>query len=113
MARQELRKPIDVLLTEKNKIDQILTSIQDRYNRFQEELQKLRAEQYSFREGKETLSNTNQNKPARRVFDHQITECQKRVEEVLKELDLVEKDRVIQGSKLKALEKSIKELQNA
>jgi chromosome segregation ATPase len=113
MARQELRKPIDTLLNEKNKLDGIITSIKDRYDRFHEELNKLRYEQHSYREGKETLQNSNQNKPARRVFDQQIAECQKRIEEVLKELDNVEKERVVQSSKLKAIEKSIKELQNA
>lgn len=113
MARQELRKPIDTLLTEKNKLDATLTGVKDRYDRYQEELTKLRYEQHSYREGKETLQNSNQNKPARRVFDQQIAECQKRVEEVLKELDNVEKERAVVSSKLKAIEKSIKELQNA
>lgn len=113
MARQELRKPIDTLLNEKNKLDGKLTNIKDRYDRFQEELQKLRYEQHSYREGKETLQNSNQNKPARRVFDAQIVECQKRIDEVMKELDTVEKERVVQSSHLKAIEKSIKELQNA
>lgn len=113
MAKQELRKPIDTLLTEKNKIDQSLTSIKDRYDRYHEELQKLRFEQHGYREAKETLSNTNQNKPGRRVFDQSIADAQRRIDEVLKELDQVEKDRVVVASKGKAIERSIKELQNA
>lgn len=113
MARQELRKPIDSLLTEKNNLDKKLTTVKDEYDRYQEELGKLRQDQFSFREGKEALSPSNQNKPARRVFDANIAECQKRIEEVLKSLDDVEKRRVVVTSQLKAIEKSIRELQNA
>lgn len=113
MAKQELRKPIDALLTEKSKIDQNLTSIKDRYDRFHEELQKLRYEQHGYREAKETMQNSNQNKPARRVFDQNIAEAQLRIDVIMKELDNVEKDRVVWASKGKAIERSIKELQNA
>lgn len=113
MARQELRRPIDTLLSEKNKLDQILISINDEYTKYQTQLQELRYEQHGYREAKETLQNSNQNKPARRVFDTQIAEAQRKIDDILKMLDEVEKRRVVQASKLKALEKSIKELQNA
>lgn len=114
MARQELKKPIATLLDEKSKIDIKLTEITDRYTRFQTELQTLRYEQASYREAKEQLQNTNSNKAARRVFDSYISAAQKRIDDVVnKEIDQCEKDRVVAVSHKQAIEKSIKELQNA
>lgn len=113
MAKMELRKPIDLLLTEKNNINKQLTTIQDQFNVKQELLTSLRSDQFSCREGKEHLSVSNMNKPARRVFDNQIAQLQMKIDEVLKELDVLEKDRVVVSSRAKAIDKSLKELQNA
>lgn len=113
MAKVELRKAIDSLLNEKREIDKHLTRVNDEFNAKQEELGKLRRDQHSMREAKETLSNTNSSKPAKRVFDQQIADAQLRVNEILKGLDQLEKDRVVWSSKGKAIDKSIKELQNA
>lgn len=113
MAKAELRKPIEILMIEKNKIDGQLTTLKDQYESMHAELQKLRFEQMSYREGKETLQPSNQNKPARRVFDAQIASAQLRIDVIMKSLDQLEKDRVVTTSRVKAIEKSIKELQNA
>lgn len=113
MAKVELRKPIATLLDEKAKLDQNTTTINDKYNRFSEELQRLRQEQFSYREAKEHLQNTNSNKPARQVFDQNIASTQRRIDEVLKELDIAEKERVVASSRAKAIDSSIKQLQNA
>lgn len=113
MAKIELRKAIDSLMKEKNDIDKQLTRINDGFQAKHEELGRLRADQHSMREAKETLSNSNSSKPAKRVFEQQISSAQLRVNEILKEVDQLEKDRVVWSSKVKAIEKSIKELQNA
>lgn len=113
MAKMELRKPIAMLVEEKNKIDQKFNDVVERYTVSQTALQTLRSEQYSYREAKEHLQNTNSNKAARKVFDDQIAKAQLGIDEALKKLDLIEKDRVVIDSQRKAIEKSIKELQNS
>ena len=113
MARVEMRKPISSLMDEKSKLDLLMTALGDRYTRWQTELAERRANQFAYREGKNALSNSNSSKPARKVFDEQIAAEQLALEKCIKELDLVEKERVAVHSKLKAIEKSIKELQNA
>ena len=113
MAKMELRKPIDILLNEKNSIDKKLTTINDQFTVKQEKLTSLRHDQFSCREGKEQLSNSNMNKPAKRVFDKQIAEIQLVINDVMKELEELEKQRVVIDSQRKAIDKSIKELQNA
>ena len=113
MARPELRKSIDSLMQEKNKLDQQLTTLQDRYIVAQDQLRSARGDQHGAREAKEALSNSNMNKPARRVFDQDIAIAQKIIDDVLKEIDLLEKDRVVVASKVTAIAKSIKELQNS
>lgn len=109
----ELRKPIDLLFTEKNEIDKKLTTLQDQFNVKHEKLTALRQEQFHCREGKEQLSASNMNKPAKRVFDKRIVELQIEIEAVSKELEEVEKQRVVVTSLRKGIEKSIKELQNS
>lgn len=113
MAKHELRKPLDTLLTKKNELDQKKITINDQHTRYQTELQSLRNDQTAYRTAKETLSNTVSNKPSRKVFDDQISTIQLRVNEVLKELDRVEKDNEVVVSQIKAIDKSIKELQNS
>lgn len=113
MARVELHKPLDKLYQERNKIDQQLTTIKDEYDNAHEQLKNMRADQFAYKEGKAALSNTNQNRAARKVFDDSIASCQKSIQDILQKLDVIEKNRVIWYSKSKAIEKSIKELQNA
>lgn len=113
MPRMEMRKPIDALMTEKAKIDQKLTEFKDKYELLSAKLQELRASQFHFREGKAALSNSNMNNPAKKVFDQQISTAQKEIEETLKSIDELEKDRTVWTSKGNAMLKSIKELQNS
>lgn len=113
MARVELRKPIEGLMEEKTKIERQLTNINDHYTKYHTQLSQLRADQFSYREGKETLSNTVQNKPARRVFDQKIADCQLEIDKTMKLLEDVEKERVVWSTKLKAMDKSLNELRNA
>lgn len=113
MARQELRKPIDMLLEEKNKIDAGLTALNDKYNLLQKDLQDARMEQQHIREAKETLSNNNANKPARKLFDDQICVLQRKIEDISNQFSSLEKDRVVLDSKGKAIQKSLSELRNA
>jgi small-conductance mechanosensitive channel len=113
MTKQNLRKPTDLLFTQKGEIEKQLTQFNDRFILLQEQLNELRGEQSGLREAKETLSNTNTNKPAKVAFDKRISEIQLIINAKLKELDTVEKDRIAVTSRLKAIEKSIKELQNA
>lgn len=113
MPRHELRKPIDTLLDEKNKLDRQLTDINDRRERFVTEMQTLRQDQFSYRQAKETLPNTVQHKPAKRVYDQKIVEAQRRVDEIQKELEQVEKDHVVIKSRAIAISRSLKELQNS
>jgi len=113
MAKMELRKPISLLFDEKTKIESQVTGLVNELNMRQEKLQKLRSEQFGYREAKEHLPNNNSSKPARKVFDDNIAACQRGIDEVLKEMDKLEKDRSVVSSKLKSIEKSIKDLQNA
>lgn len=113
MAKVELRKAIDSLLKEKQSIDAQLTSINDGFTLSQEQLMNYRREQASYREARATLSNTNQSNPAKKVLNQQISEAQLKVDEILKSIDKLEKDRVVWAAKGKAIDKSIKELQNA
>lgn len=112
MAKMELRKPINSLLEEKSKLDQQLTTIMDEYNVTTEKLASTRADLFSYRESKEHLSQTNLNKAARLVFDKNIAECQKQLQDISGILEKIEQRRVIVHGKIKAMEKSIKELQN-
>ena len=113
MARHDLRKPIDTLLTQKAKLDQDKITLNDRHTLLQTKLQSLRSDQMAFRNGKETMSNTVSNRAARKVFDDQISALQLTINEVLKELDDVVKQDEVLVSKIKAIDKSIKELQNS
>ena len=113
MAKYELRKPLDILLQQKQKLDQEKISINDQHTRYQTELQDLRNSQTGFRTAKESLSNTVSNRAARKVFDDQISQMQLRVNEVLKELDAIDKKNEVVVSQIKAMDKSIKELQNS
>lgn len=113
MARQELRAPINALLEDKSKLDVAFTDLKNKYDVLSTELQRKRNEQSGYREAKETLQNTNSNKPARRVFDQRIADCQISIDETLKKLEELEKDRVVKSSQIVAISKSIKELQNA
>jgi hypothetical protein len=113
MTNQNLKKAVDVLFTEKSRIDKQMTEINDRRTRFATELQEKRAEQFGYREAKESLPNMELHKPARKVLDDEAFRCQSRIDQLLKELDQVEKDALVWGSKSRAIEKSIKELQNS
>lgn len=110
MARMELRKPIDTLLNEKNKFDKQMTELQDKYNACGERLQTYRAEQAANREAKERLSNTQSNKIARKVLDQGIADAQVEINKIQIEIEELEKNRVVVGSRLKAIEGSIAEL---
>jgi chromosome segregation ATPase len=111
MVSQNLKRPIDTLLTEKNKLDNKKTTLNDLHIRYTTELQQLRNDQNSYRTAKESMSNTVSNRAARKVFDDQIAQLQLRVNEVLKELDKITKDNEVVESQVKAMAKSIKELQ--
>lgn len=113
MARVEMRKPIDTLTKEKNVIELKLTELKDKFDLAQTQLQDLRNEQFAYREGKASLSNTASNNAAKRVFDEKIKEAQKKVEELSNVMNDLEKDRTVWTSKYNAITKSIKELQSA
>lgn len=113
MAKQELKKPIDILFNKKNELEKRLTEIKDRYTLLEDQLGKIRKEQFGCKEAKERLPNTNEHKPAKRVLEQQIAAYQKEIQDKLKELDVCEKDRVVWSSQLKAMERSIRELQSA
>lgn len=113
MARAELRRPIDTLLSEKAKLDQRKITINDLHTRYQTELQQLRSDQNGYRTASESMQNTVSNRAAKKVFSDQISQLQLRVNEVLKELDKASKDNEVIESQCKAMEKSIKELQTA
>lgn len=113
MAKHELKKPIDLLLSKKNELEKKLTENRDWFTRYGEELQALRHEEFTCKEGKETLSQSNANKPARRVLDNQIAVVRKAAEDKQKQIEEIEKQRVVISSELKAIESSIRELQRA
>jgi chromosome segregation ATPase len=113
MARHDLKKPIDTLLTAKNALDQKKISINDQHTRYTTELQQLRSDQNGYRTASESMSNTVSNRAAKKVFSDQIAQLQLRVNEVLKELDRITKENEVVESQVKAMAKSIKELQSS
>lgn len=113
MAKIELRKSIQALLDEKNDINKQLQRIEDEFKMLHEKLQVQRGEQFGYKEGLATMTQSAQNGPARRVLTNNIAKCEMIIKGVQDDIDRVEKDRVVWASKGKALDKSIKELQNA
>lgn len=113
MARLELRNARNTLIEEKNRLDQEMTTLTDKYNLAVETLGQHRRLQFEYREGKESLPNTNSSKGAKKVFNDKIVEHQIKIDEIQKTLEEYEKSRVVLASKIKAMDKSIKELQTA
>lgn len=113
MARQELKAPLSKLFDEKSKHETSINTIKDKITIKQEQLLVARREKDGYREAKEHLSNTASNKPAINVFNQGIAEAEKKCQDINTELDVLQKDYEVVNSKIKALERSIKELQNA
>ena len=113
MAKIELRKAVDSLLNEKGMLDKQMTQLKDRIIVLQEGMQQYRNDENGYREAKLQLGNTASSVPARKVMDRGIAEAHKKFEDVLKEHDEAQKTYEVLNGKIKSLEKSIRDLQNA
>ena len=113
MAKLELRKAVSALMDEKSKWDAQATQHKDKLAVLQQQFQEARNSEHGYREAKETLPRSNASRPATIVFDREIANSHKQAEDLLKEIEAISKQLDIVVSKAKALDKSIRELQNA
>lgn len=113
MAKQELRISVQKLLEEKASLEKQIITIRDKKNGAAEQLAKLRQDQFSYREAKQTLASKDVNKHAKMVLDKQITECQLKIDPIQKELELHDQEYDKVNGTLKNIANAIKELEGA
>lgn len=113
MAKQELRVSVQTLMEEKASLEKQLIAIRDRRQAAVDRLTKLRANQFSYREAKQTLPSKDTFKHAKLVLDNQITQCQLEIDPIQKELEGHEQEYEKTNSTLKNIVSAIKELEGA
>lgn len=113
MAKESLRVPISSLMEEKTQINNKLINVRDRANKVHEDLARLRQEEYSYREASEALGSNAKSKPAKIVFQRQLTEVRKEIEAKQQEWEVLEKERIILTSQVASIEGSIRDLSKA
>lgn len=111
MARQELRKPVDVLATQRNKIDQEIITIKDQMEVEHKKMSDARADQFGAKEAIAGLSPQASNNLPRKILRQSLDEARGIADGHSAAIDKLTKSLDLAVAKKKSIDKAIKELQ--